>query len=128
MLIEICLNGLVVYWVIDFLEGARGERLFRGLILILVVGVLVLNLVGELLGFLRLQYLYKGFLVAVLIITVAAFQPEIRRVLIRLGQPHFLSGPAGRLSGVTEEVVSAVGGLSSSRTGAIIVFEGRVGL
>ena len=90
--------------------------------------LLVLNLVGELLGFLRLQYLYKSFLVAVLIITVAAFQPEIRRVLIRLGQPHFLSGPAGRLSGITEEVVSAVGGLSSSRTGAIIVFEGRVGL
>ena len=126
--IELFLIGLVVYWVIDFLEGTRGERLFRGVILILVVGVLVLNLVVEQLGFLRLQYLYKGFLIAVLIIAVAAFQPEIRRVLIRLGQPHFLSGGSGLLSGVIEQVISAVGGLSSNQTGAIIVFEGRVGL
>ena len=126
--IELFLIGLVVYWVVDFLEGTRGERLFRGVIFILVVGVLVLNLVVERLGFLRLQYLYKGFLIAVLIIAVAAFQPEIRRVLIRLGRPRFLSGASGPLSRATEHIVGAVMDLSSSRTGAIIVFERRVGL
>lgn len=126
--IELLLIGLVVYWVVDFLEGTRGERLFRGVIFILVVGVLVLNLVVERLGFLRLQYLYKGFLIAVLVIAVAAFQPEIRRVLIRLGQPRFLSGPSGPLSRAVEQIISAVTALSSSRTGAIIVFERRVAL
>lgn len=126
--IELFLIGLVVYWVVDFLEGTRGERLFRGVIFILVVGVLILNLVVERLGFLRLEYLYKGFLIAVLIIAVAAFQPEIRRVLIRLGQPRFLSGPSGPLSRATEQIISAVNELSSSRTGAIIVFERRVAL
>ena len=126
--IELLLIGLVVYWVVDFLEGTRGERLFRGVIFILVVGVLVLNLVVERMGFLRLQYLYKGFLIAVLIIAVAAFQPEIRRVLIRLGQPRFLSGPSGPLSRATEQIISAVTNLSSSQTGAIIVFERRVAL
>jgi len=126
--IELFLIGLVVYWVVDFLEGTRGERLFRGVIFILVIGVLVLNLVVERLGFLRLQYLYKGFLVAVLIIAVAAFQPEIRRVLMRIGQPRFLSGSSARPSMITEQIVSAVSALSSSRTGAIIVFERRVAL
>jgi diadenylate cyclase len=126
--IELFLIGLVIYWVVDFLEGTRGERLFRGVIFILVAGVLVANLAVEWLGFLRLQYLYKGFLIAVLIIAVAAFQPEIRRVLIRLGQPRFLSGPSGPLSRATEHIISAVANLSSSRTGAIIVFERRVGL
>jgi diadenylate cyclase len=126
--IELFLIGLVVYWVVDFLEGTRGERLFRGVIFILVIGVLVVNLVVERLGFLRLEYLYKGFLIAVLIIAVAAFQPEIRRVLIRLGRPRFLSGTSGLLSPATEHIVNAVRDLSSSRTGAIIVFEGRVGL
>ena len=128
VVIELLLIGLVVYWVVDFLEGTRGERLFRGVIFILVVGVLVLNLVVERMGFLRLQYLYKGFLVAVLIIAVAAFQPEIRRVLIRLGQPRFLSGPSGPLSHATEQIINAVTDLSSSRTGAIIVFERQVAL
>ena len=41
--IELVLIGLVVYWVVDFLEGTRGERLFRGVIFILVAGVLLLN-------------------------------------------------------------------------------------
>ena len=126
--IELFLIGLVVYWVVDFLEGTRGERLFRGVIFILVIGVLVVNLVVERLGFLRLQYLYKGFLIAVLIIAVAAFQPEIRRVLIRLGRPRFLSGRSRPLSRATEHIVSAISDLSASRTGAIMVFERRVGL
>jgi len=126
--IELILIGLIVYWVVDFLEGTRGERLFRGVILILIVGVLVLNLVVERFGFERLQYLYKGFLIAVLIIAVAAFQPEIRRVLIKLGQPRFWTGSSQRLSRTVEEIATAVYELSSKKIGAIIVIERQVPL
>jgi diadenylate cyclase len=126
--IELFLIGLVVYWVVDFLEGTRGERLFRGVIFILVAGVLVLNLVVEQLEFLRLRHLYKGFLIAVLIIAVAAFQPEIRRVLIRIGRPRFWSGSSSKLSRAVEAIISAALEFSSSRTGAIIVLERRVAL
>jgi len=126
--IELFLIGLVVYWVVDFLEGTRGERLFRGVILILVVGVLILNLLVERLDFLRLQYLYKRFLIAVLIVVVVAFQPEIRRVLIRLGRPHFWSSSSQQLSRTIEEIITAVESLSSVRIGAIIVIERRVAL
>jgi len=126
--IELFLIGLVVYWVVDFLEGTRGERLFRGVIFILVAGVLILNLVVERLEFLRLQYLYKGFLIAVLIIAVAAFQPEIRRVLMRIGQPRFWVGSSYQLSRTIEEIITAVTGLSAARIGAIIVIEKRVAL
>ena len=45
--IELILIGLVVYWIVDFLEGTRGERLFRGVILILVIGLLILNLLVQ---------------------------------------------------------------------------------
>ena len=126
--IELFLISLVVYWVVDFLEGTRGERLFRGVIFILVAGVLVLNLVVERMEFLRLQYLYKGFLIAVLIIAVAAFQPEIRRVLIRIGQPRLLVGSSRQLSRTVEEIITAVIGLSTARIGVIIVIEKRVAL
>jgi diadenylate cyclase len=126
--IELFLIGLVVYWVVDFLEGTRGERLFRGVIFILVAGVLILNLVVERLEFLRLQYLYKGFLIAVLIIAVAAFQPEIRRVLMRIGQPRFLASSSHQLSRTVEEIITALAGLSTARIGAIIVIERRVAL
>lgn len=126
--VELVLIGLVVYWAVDFLEGTRGERLFRGVIFILIAGVLILNLLVERFRFERLQYLYKGFLIAVLIIAVAAFQPEIRRALIRIGQPRFLAGSSQRLSRIVEEIIAAVMQLSASRTGAIIVIEKRVAL
>lgn len=126
--IELFLIALVVYWVVDFLEGTRGERLFRGVIFILVAGVLILNLLVERLQFLRLQYLYKSFLIAVLIIAVAAFQPEIRRVLMRIGQPRLWSGASAQLSRTVEQVITAVTQLSIARIGAIIVIERRVAL
>lgn len=126
--IELILIGLVVYWIVDFLEGTRGERLFRGVILILVIGVLILNLSVQVFDFPRLRHLYKGFLIGVLIIAVAAFQPEIRRVLIRLGQPRFWSGTLHQLSKTIEEIVAGITELSAARIGAIIVIEKQVAL
>jgi len=126
--VELFLIGVVVYWAVDFLEGTRGERLFRGVIYVLIAGVLILNLISELYRFERLEYLYKGFLVAVLIIAVAAFQPEIRRALMRLGQPTFLVGSSRQIVRTVEEIVGAVTELSAGKVGAIIVVERRVAL
>ncbi len=126
--IELFLIGIVVYWLVDFLEGTRGERLFRGVLFILVVGVLILNLVVAQLEFPRLQYLYRGFLIGVLIIAVAGFQPEIRRALIRIGGSRFWAGRSHQLSRTIEEIVTAAGHLSAARTGAIIVIEKHVAL
>ena len=128
VLVELLLIGLVIWWVVDFLEGTRGERLFRGVIFILVSGVLVLNLVVAHLPFDRLQYLYRGFLIAVLIVAVAGFQPEIRRVLIQIGQPRIWAGSSHQLSRTVEELVTAVTELSAARIGAIIVIERQVAL
>ncbi|MHC4300830.1 MAG: diadenylate cyclase CdaA [Planctomycetota bacterium] len=126
--IELILIGLVVYWVVDFLEGTRGERLFRAVIFILIVGVLVLKLLVGQLHLERLQYLYNGFLIGVLIVAVAAFQPEVRRALMRIGQSHLWSGASAKLSRTIEELIGAVTELSASRIGAIIVIEKRVAL
>jgi diadenylate cyclase len=128
VLVELALIGFVVYWFVNFLEGTRGERLFRGVIFLVVTGSLVLTFLVRHYGFERLQYLYSRFLVAILIIAVAAFQPEIRRALIRIGQPKFLWGSSHHLARVIEEIVSAVAECSASRTGAIIVIERQVAL
>lgn len=126
--IELLLIGFVVYWAVDFLEGTRGERLFRGVIFILLAGVLILNLVVERFAFERLAYLYKGFLIFVLVIAVAGFQPEIRRVLIRIGQPSLLLSSTHQLAKTIEQIIEAVIHLAGKRTGAIIVIEKRVAL
>ena len=125
---ELLLIGLFVYVIISFLEGTRGERLFRGVIFIIIVGSLILNLVVKQFNLERVAFLYTGFLIAILIIAVAAFQPEIRRALIRIGQAKFLSSSPQQLTRSVEEIINAVTQLSATRTGAIIVIEQQVGL
>ncbi len=125
---ELVLIGLFVYAIITFLEGTRGERLFRGIIFVLVVGSLVLNLLVKTLDMDRIAYLYNGFLIAVLIISVAAFQPEIRRGLIRIGQARFFTSSPQQLSRSVEEIITAVSRMAAKRIGAIIVIPQQVGL
>lgn len=126
--LELLLIGVIVYAIISFLEGTRGERLFRGVIFLLIFGSLILNLVVDQFGMARILFLYKGFFIAILIIAVAAFQPEIRRALIRIGQAGFLSSSPQQLSRSVEEIINAVTQLAATRTGAIIVIEQQVGL
>jgi len=128
IVIELFLIGIVVYWALSFLEGTRGERLFHGVIFILIVGSLVLNLLVARFGFDRLEYLYKGFLIAILIIAVSGFQPEIRRALMRVGQTPIISSSARNVSKVLDEIVKACGQMAGTRTGAIIVIERQIRL
>ena len=126
--IELIFIGLVVYWAVDFLEGTRGERLFRGILFILIVGFLILKLFVDTLDLQRLQLIYKGFLIGILIVTVAAFQPEVRRAMVRIGQSPFWVTSTQPLSKTAEELTNALKDLSDARIGAIIVIERRVAL
>lgn len=128
VLIELAIIGIVVWWVMSFLEGTRGERIFRGIILLLAAGILGLNVLIQRYPFYRLQRLYNGFLLAILIISAAAFQPEIRRALMRIGQGRFWLQSRQQLSRIIEELVSAAKALATTKTGAIIVLERDVAL
>jgi diadenylate cyclase len=97
-------------------------------IFVLLVGTVILYLVVKQFDLDRVEYLYKGFLIAVSIIAVVAFQPEVRRALIRIGQAGFLSSSPQQLSRSVEEIINAVTQLAAIRTGAIIVIEQQVGL
>ena len=129
VLAELLLIGVFVYIVVSFLEGTRGERLFRGVIFVLLAGSLILNLVVEQFGMERIAYLYKGFLIAVLIVAVTAFQPELRRALIRIGQANLFSPSSPQqLTRCVEEIIEAVNQMAAERTGAIIAITQQVPL
>ena len=125
---ELLLIGLFVYAIITFLEGTRGERLFRGMIFVLIAGSLLLNLVVKTFSMDRIAYLYNGFLIAALIIAVVAFQPEIRRGLIRIGQTRFFGSSPQQLSRSVEEIITAVSQMAAERVGAIIAIPQQVPL
>ncbi|MBN1817085.1 MAG: diadenylate cyclase CdaA [Sedimentisphaerales bacterium] len=125
---ELLFIGIFVYIILSFLEGTRGERLFRGIIFILLAGKVILNLIVQRFDMARVAYLYNWFLFGILIVAIVAFQPEIRRALIRLGQAKFLSSSPQQLSRSVEEIITAVSDLAAAKIGAIIVVEQQVGL
>ena len=128
VLVELLLIGVVVYWAVSFFEGTRGERLFRGVFFIIVVGSLILKVVVDRFDLERVAYLYDRITIIAIFIIVVAFQPEIRRALIRIGQAEFLSSSPQQLSRSVEEIINAVTQMAATRTGAIMVIEQQVGL
>lgn len=84
--IEMLLIGSVVYTVLRFLQGTRGVRLVRAVLMILAVSFAVVWLVAEQFGFERINVLYPYFILGVFLVSLVAFQTELRRLLIRLGE------------------------------------------
>jgi diadenylate cyclase len=117
--IEILIIAVVLFYLYRGMRGTFAIQAALGLVFLVVINALVGWLGLNTINFILSRILDVGVL-AIFII----FQPEIRRLLYRLGRNTFL----GRLfmSGDSEtaidEVVDAVRNMSQSKTGALIVF------
>lgn len=129
VLIELLLIGSAVYSVIRFLRGTGGEKLFKGLVLLLI-GFWAISYLArpETLGLERIALLFKYFIVGILVISTVAFQPELRRGLMRLGQTRFSRPEVPRMEQVIDQVVDTVAYASQKKMGVIIAIEREVGL
>lgn len=127
--IELALIWLVVYLVVRFLRGTRGAGILKGLALLLILGTLAIRILsqdGQ--SFQRLTYLYDRTLAFLAIALVVVFQPELRRVLIRLGETTFFRPRRSEIAPMIESVVEACQYNSKNRFGALIAIERSVGL
>lgn len=122
-LIELLLIGSVVYTVLRFLQGTRGARLVRAVLMILAVSFAVVWLIAEQFGFERINVLYPYFILGVFLISLVAFQTELRRLLIRLGEGGWMQRWFKTSSPVIDPIVSAVDQLSKKKIGALIAIE-----
>lgn len=123
-ILDISIVAYVIYRLIMFVRRTHAFRLAKGLAVLLFV-----LLVSEVLNLTMIKYFISRSLELGLLALVILFQPELRRVLERLG-----SGKLGRLlSGGTSsnvgldtvitQTVLAYEAMSESRTGALMVFE-----
>lgn len=122
-LVELLLIGLAVYAVMRFLRGTRGARLLRGFILLLAGSSLVISLVANVFDLERIKQVYPLFVGALFLIALVAFQPELRRALIRLGAATWFGSSAREFDRVIDEVVETVTYLAKNKIGGIIAFE-----
>ncbi|HWL92950.1 MAG TPA: diadenylate cyclase, partial [Phycisphaerae bacterium] len=63
------------------------------------------------------------FITALFLVALVAFQPELRRALIRLGAKTWFVESSEEIDRVIEQVVEAVTYLSKNKIGAIVAFE-----
>lgn len=122
--IELLLIGVVVYWVVGFLRGTRGARMLRGIAFILITLYLIVGLLAEQFRLGRLQFLYEKFLLGASFAILIAFQPELRRALMRLGERlPIIRGRSEQFSESIEALVEAATFLSRRKIGAVIAIE-----
>ena len=126
--VELLLIGVVVWWVMRFLRGTRGARLVKGVALMLVTGYVVILALPESMEWERIKFLYGGFLLFAFGAVIVAFQPELRRALIQIGQAHFFRGAESKVEAVVESLMESVAFLSRNKIGGIIAVERSVGL
>jgi len=129
ILMEMLLIGTVVYLVLRFLQGTRGARLLQGVALILVVGFLLVNLIAEQFQLDRIIVLYRPFVWTIFLTTLVAFQPELRRGLMRLGETRWRrQARRSELEQIARPIAKACARLSKNKIGALIAIERDVGL
>lgn len=124
--IELVLIGLVVYWVIGFLRGTRGARMLRGIAFVLISLYVIVGLLATTLKLERLQFLYEKFLLFASFAIIIAFQQELRRALLRLGETFpfdWFRRLHDQIDEDVEQLVEATTFLSRRKIGAVIAIE-----
>lgn len=121
--VDILLVALVIYAIIIMIQTTGASRIAKSVLIILA-----LTLVTQILNMYLMNYLLDKILEIGLIVLVVVFQPEIRRMLEKLGAKNLreilsMKEEKREIDRVIEQTVSACETLSKERTGALIVFE-----
>jgi len=124
-LLDILFVALGIYWLIKLISQTRASQLVKGLIVLLVVTQVSDWFNLNVINFVFTNIMQVGFLALIIV-----FQPELRRALEQAGRTRlgdFLfatdSGNKQIIEQTIVEICSAVGTLSATKTGGLIVIE-----
>lgn len=118
-LIEILLIAGVLYYLYSWVRGTFAISVFVGLIIIFTVNAAV-----SLLGLTTINFILMRITDVGILALVILFQPEIRKLLYRIGQNTKVDRffKTNESEKVINEVVDAVQKMSAKKIGALIVF------
>jgi diadenylate cyclase len=120
---DVAILAFLLYKVYDLLVKTQAVQLVKGAgFLVLVYGIAFLFKLTTLLWILTM--LAPGLFIAIAIV----FQPELRKIIIRLGQGELFRPDNKPRIGQLEAVVTAAEILSQQRRGALVVFPRRINI
>lgn len=124
-LLDIVLLSFVFYFVLRLVRDSRAEQLLKGLLILFVV-----YLLAEVFRLSALSFVLKLLFDNALILAVVIFQPELRRLLERVGHSRFQFGSLNAMEENAKRTARAIGHvcdaceiLQKQKMGALIVFE-----
>lgn len=122
-IIDILVVACIIYAIITTIQTTGAARIAKSIVIILA-----LTIVTQLLNMYLLNYLLDKILEIGLIALVIMFQPELRRMLEKLGGKSFrelisMKEEQREIDRVIAQIVSACEIMSKERTGVLIVFE-----
>jgi diadenylate cyclase len=119
--LDVAILAFLLYKAYDFLVKTQAMQLVKGAgLLALVYGVAYLFRLNTLQWI--LQILAPGLLIVIAIV----FQPELRKIFMRLGQGDIFRPDTKPRIGQLEAVVTAAEILSQERRGALVVFSRKI--
>jgi len=122
--IEIFILTAMLYFLFWLFKGTRGAAILSGLII--VFGALYV--ITSLSNLHILNWLLSKLMLYISLAVMVIFQPEIRRVLARLGrQPMWHSNRIISQKSLVEPIMQAVKILSQRKIGALIAIEREIG-
>ncbi len=122
--IDIILVTFVFYKLYDIMRGTRASQMFAGLIFILIVSLLV----GAV-GLRGMSWLIDSIAQVWVIAFVILFQPELRRLLIQLGQGRLVRRIFRvKTTRIIDHICKSAVDLSQKRYGGLIVLQRDMGM
>ncbi len=116
---ETLIIAVVIYYLYTWIRGSFVVPAFVGLVIIFLINALV-----SVLGFTTIDFILRRITDVGILALIILFQPEIRRLLYRIGQntnfERFFRN--NESATVIDEVIDAVKNMSKVKTGALIVF------
>ncbi len=128
VVVELLVIGACLYGALLFLQGTRGLRMMRGLVVILVSLFVILDALVSWLQLGRLLMLFKPLAYLIFFSSLVVFQPELRRAFMRLGAAGWLRRFMRDSQTAVDPITVAVRSLSTNRIGALIAIERQAAL
>ncbi len=121
-LIDIAIVAFLIYRLLLYLSKTRAMQILWG-----VVGLILLAAFAKLFKLYTLSFILNSLLAIGIFALIVIFQPEIRKLLAKLGEKQFgVFGVGREIERSIDETVRACARLSEDKIGALIVFEREV--
>lgn len=124
-ILDVLVVTVLIYWVINLIWNTSARRIAWAIVIMLLA-----TLVTEILNLHTVNYLLDRVLQLGFVALLIVFQPELRRLLERVGSRGTVKGLMNLTSsssadetGAIDQVVLACQAMSKERVGALIVFE-----